>query len=92
MICLQRHGMPNVRAIWITMASFLLSFQFVTDAADREPPPAPAQVIPEPMTDDDTGFKTIFDGKTLNNRDGDPQNWQFCPTRSGSNTETALQL
>src|SRR4249920_2045975 len=78
MLCLQRDWISNcVTASLMAMGSALLSFPFAARAADQEPPPPPsAQVLPEPMTDDNTGFKTIFDGKTLKDWDGDPQYWR----------------
>lgn len=39
------------------------------------PPPGP-QIYPNPMKDDDSGYKAIFDGKTLNGWDGDPRYWR----------------
>lgn len=39
-------------------------------------PPPPPQVYPNPMKDDDVGFKPIFDGKTLDGWDGDPKYWR----------------
>jgi hypothetical protein len=34
------------------------------------------QVMPTPGADDETGFKSIFDGKTLNGWEGDPKYWR----------------
>ena len=34
------------------------------------------QVIPEPAGDDQVGFESIFDGKTLNGWEGDPKYWR----------------
>ena len=77
MPCLQRDWMPNCLTVaLLSMGSVLLSFPCAARAADQEPPPPPAQVLPEPMTDENTGFKTIFDGKTLTDWDGDPQYWR----------------
>ena len=76
MFCLQRDGKRNIPVNLMVMAGVLLLFQFAAAAADQEPPPPPAQIIPEPMVDDNTGFKTIFDGKTLKDWDGDPQYWR----------------
>ncbi len=39
--------------------------------------PAPAQQVqPTPAPDDETGFESIFDGKTLDGWDGDPTYWR----------------
>jgi hypothetical protein len=60
----------------MAMGGLLLSFPSAARAAEQAPPPPPAQVLPEAMTDENTGFKTIFDGKTLKDWDGDPQYWR----------------
>ena len=39
-------------------------------------PLAAQQVYPTPGADDETGFKSIFDGKTLAGWDGDPKYWR----------------
>lgn len=39
-------------------------------------PPAGPQIYPTPLVDDDSGFKPIFDGKTLKDWDGDPTYWR----------------
>ena len=39
-------------------------------------PLAAQQTMPEPRIDDNTGFEAIFDGKTLNGWDGDPEYWR----------------
>jgi Domain of Unknown Function (DUF1080) len=41
----------------------------------QDPPPPPPQKLPTPMVEDDTGFESIFDGKTLKDWDGDPTYW-----------------
>jgi hypothetical protein len=60
----------------MAVGGVLLSLPCVARAPDQEPPPPPGQVLPEPMMDENTGFKSIFDGKTLKNWDGDPQYWR----------------
>ena len=45
-------------------------------ALGAEPPPTPPQITPEPISDDETGFIPIFDGKTLKGWDGDPYYWR----------------
>ena len=37
---------------------------------------AQQQTMPEPATNDNTGFELIFDGKTLDGWDGDPKYWR----------------
>src|SRR5262245_20586937 len=77
MLCQRRDWMSrSITVTWMAMGAALLVFPFAGPAADQEPPPPPAQVLPEPMMDDNTGFKTIFDGKTLKDWDGDPQYWR----------------
>lgn len=44
----------------------LAAQQYVPKQSDR----------PEPITGDETGFKLIFDGKTLDGWDGDPKYWR----------------
>ena len=44
--------------------------------AQQAPPRPPAQKMPDPMIDDDTGFERIFDGKSLKDWDGDPVYWR----------------
>lgn len=39
-------------------------------------PAVAQQQYPEPATDDNAGFEQIFDGKTLNNWEGDPKYWR----------------
>ena len=52
------------------------------DAIARQQPASPPQVrpatgvYPETQPDDNTGFVSIFDGKTLNGWDGDTQFWR----------------
>jgi len=49
---------------------------------EREPPAAgqqpnrPAQSYPVPASGDESGFEPIFDGKTLQGWEGDPQYWR----------------
>jgi 3-keto-disaccharide hydrolase len=77
MLCQQRDWMfRSITVTWMAMGAVLLTLPVAAQAADQAPPPPPAQVLPEPMTDDNTGFKTIFDGKTLKDWDGDPQYWR----------------
>ncbi len=77
MLCLQRDWMSNCMTVTLmAMGGLLLSFPSAARAAEQAPPPPPAQVLPEAMTDENTGFKTIFDGTTLKDWDGDPQYWR----------------
>ena len=59
------------------IAIFVPQLQFFTirGTTAQDPPPPPAQKMPAPMVDDDTGFESIFDGKTLKDWDGDPTYW-----------------
>jgi len=41
----------------------------------QDPPSPPPQKMPDPMVDDDSGFDSIFDGKSLKDWDGDPTYW-----------------
>jgi hypothetical protein len=45
-------------------------------ALGAEPPPTSPQTALEAMSDDETGFVPIFDGKTLKGWDGDPYYWR----------------
>jgi hypothetical protein len=77
MPCLPREWMSGfITVTLMAVGGVLLSLPFAARAADQEPPPPPAQVLPEPMMDENTGFKSIFDGKTLKDWDGDPQYWR----------------
>jgi 3-keto-disaccharide hydrolase len=77
MPCLPRDRMSGfITVTLMAVGGVLLSLPCVARAPDQEPPPPPAQVLPEPMMDENTGFKSIFDGKTLKNWDGDPQYWR----------------
>jgi len=77
MLYLQRDWMSSCLTVaLLSVAGVFLSFSFAALGADQEPPPPPAQVLPEAMTDENTGFNTIFDGKTLKDWDGDPQYWR----------------
>jgi hypothetical protein len=74
MPCLPRDWMSGfITVTLMAVGGVLLSFPFAARAAAQEPPPPPGQVLPEPMMDENTGFKSIFDGKTLKDWDGDPQ-------------------
>ncbi|MCI0662619.1 MAG: DUF1080 domain-containing protein [Acidobacteria bacterium] len=44
----------------------------------QDPPPPPPQKMPDPMVDDDSGFESIFDGKSLKDWDGDPTYWSVA--------------
>jgi len=68
--------MPDRVSVIALALGGLLTCIEATHAGDAEPPPIPPQVTPEPMSDDNTGFKTIFDGKTLKGWDGDPVYWR----------------
>src|SRR6185436_11823642 len=77
MPCLPRDWMSGfITVTLMAVGGVLLSLPCVARAPDQEPPPPPAQVLPEPMMDENTGFKSIFDGKTLKDWDGDPQYWR----------------
>src|SRR4029077_301835 len=62
-------------AVVLTLGGVALGFQ-EAHADDPEPPPIPPQVIPEPLSHEETGFRPIFDGKTLDSWDGDPAYWR----------------
>jgi hypothetical protein len=54
----------------------LLVFTLAAAAcAQQQPPPLPPQTYPVPACED-TGFDTIFDGKTLNGWEGDSTYWR----------------
>jgi hypothetical protein len=63
--------MHKVRSI---IALCFLSSLFSSTIA-QDPPSPPPQKMPAPMVEDDTGFESIFDGKTLQDWDGDPTYW-----------------
>jgi hypothetical protein len=47
-----------------------------TAASWAQPPRPPQQKMPESAFEDETGFRPIFDGKTLKDWDGDPSYWR----------------
>ncbi len=49
---------------------------FLAQQSGPQPPKPGPQKMPDPMVADDTGFTQIFDGRTLNNWDGDPMYWR----------------
>lgn len=59
----------------IAAAGLVLAFA-VAEAADSSPKPPAGPMVPEPMSDDEQGFKPIFDGRTLQGWDGDPRYWR----------------
>jgi len=71
---------PGLRVSSLLMAAafsvVLLWIPSANPAAGQQPPPPPPQKMPDPMIDDDTGFESIFDGKTLKDWDGDPTYWR----------------
>jgi hypothetical protein len=67
---------PIGSAAVVLVLEGLFTFGQAARAGDVEPPPIPPQVFPEPMSDDETGFVPIFDGKTLKNWDGDSAYWR----------------
>jgi hypothetical protein len=50
------------------LSALPLAAQYVPKQSDR----------PEPMSDDESGFKPIFDGKTLAGWEGDPKYWRVA--------------
>jgi hypothetical protein len=63
----------------LATAAFLAAgvwFSQVRLAGGQQPPPPPPQRMPDPMRDDNRGFASIFDGKTLKDWDGDPTYWR----------------
>jgi hypothetical protein len=66
----------------ITLCSVSLCLVYAPQAAGQTPGSAVqarsgrAFARPAPPPDDNTGFESIFDGKTLNNWDGDPALWR----------------
>jgi hypothetical protein len=59
-------AVPSRRAFLGALASSPLAAQYVPKQSDR----------PEPLTDDEPGFKPIFDGKSLAGWEGDPKYWR----------------
>ena len=59
----------------VVAASLLLVLR-TTPAAEPEAVQMPVLVMPEPISDDDSGFATLFDGKTLQGWEGDPTYWR----------------
>ena len=49
---------------------------FCFAAGAQQPPPVPPQTYPIPAGDDNSGYETIFDGKTLAGWEGDPKYWR----------------
>ncbi|HYW43183.1 MAG TPA: DUF1080 domain-containing protein [Bryobacteraceae bacterium] len=56
--------------------SFLLSSLGAVSAAAQQPYVPKQSDRPEPATGDEAGFQPIFDGKTLNNWEGNPKYWR----------------
>src|SRR5262245_2199890 len=50
-------------------------FAFCICALGQQPPPIPRQTYPV-ASEDDSGYETIFDGKTLQGWEGDPRYWR----------------
>jgi len=75
---------PSLRAAAVlSLSAAVGASSFTTrDAIARQQPVSPPQVrpatgvYPETQPDDNTGFVSIFDGKTLNGWDGDTQFWR----------------
>src|SRR5262245_34243964 len=62
--------------LMMSLSSLLLSLAAIPALAQAQnPPPPPPQKMPAPMIEDETGFESIFDGKTLKGWDGDPTYW-----------------
>ncbi len=64
-----------MRAVLIEVCLLVSASVVLAQSFPLAPPPGP-QVYPNPMKDDDSGYKAIFDGKTLNGWDGDPRYWR----------------
>lgn len=58
------------------IAGLLFLLVSAAPAQQPTPPPIPKQTYPVPAAADDTGWRTIFDGKTLNGWEGDPKYWR----------------
>jgi hypothetical protein len=57
----------------------MISFALLLALAQQsgpQPPKPPPQTMPEPIAEDNAGFESIFDGKTLKDWDGDPMYWR----------------
>jgi hypothetical protein len=73
----------NRSAVVLTLGAAVVVLSFTSDAltAGQQPAASPqvrpaTGVYPETQPDDNTGFVSIFDGKTLNGWDGDTQFWR----------------
>src|SRR6266852_3962499 len=64
--------MPMKRTLPI-LASWMC---FLVHAQQIQPPPIPPQTYPVPAADDESGYESIFDGKTLQGWEGDPKYWR----------------
>jgi hypothetical protein len=63
--------------LWLPVAlAVLMLCGRLVNAADPQPPREHPQTLPDPAVDDNTGFKPIFDGRTLQGWDGDTQYWR----------------
>jgi hypothetical protein len=57
-------------------AARALGLVFCVAVLGHAQPPIPRQTYPVPASDDDSGYESIFDGKTLKGWDGDPKYWR----------------
>src|SRR4051794_34537254 len=61
------------------LASVFASVSSLPSAGQQSAPYVPKQSDrPQPLTGDEAGFKSIFDGKTLGGWEGDPKYWRVA--------------
>lgn len=61
-----------MKLLYCTILISVLSAQ----QSGPQPPRPPRQKMPDPMIEDNTGYESIFDGKSLKDWDGDPMYWR----------------
>ena len=75
----KRRSLVTLLLVITACCAAFLGVSQVTTASTAQPPAAGRQgqsPRPSPVPDDNTGFKAIFDGKTLDGWDGDPVFWR----------------